>query len=90
MTRGTSSAPRAMPGLRLHERAGGDAAHHDFERNHLRAPHEHLVVVVVFAAAQIVRRQAAQIEQPEDARGRLGGDAGPCLRSCRAAHRRAR
>ena len=59
----------------LHERAGGDAAHDDFERNHLRAPHEHLVVVVVFAAADVVRRHAAEIEQPEHARRRLGGDA---------------
>ena len=62
---------RAAP----HERAGRHAANHDLERNHLRAPHEHLVVVVVFAAADVVRRHAAQVQQPEDARGRLGGDA---------------
>ncbi len=68
-------------GLALDERAGRDAAHDDFERNHLRAAHEHLVVVVVFAAAEVVRRQAAQVEQPEDARASSWPRSGPCLRS---------
>ena len=39
-------------GHALDERAGGDAADDDFERDHRRAPDAHLVVVVVFAAAR--------------------------------------
>ena len=62
------------PGLALDERARRNAAHDDFERNHLRAPDEHLVVVVVFAAVEVMGRQPAQIEQAEHARGRLRRD----------------
>ena len=61
------------PGIAFYERSGRHAAGHDFQRNHVCAAHDHLVVVVVFAAVEIVRRQTAQVEQPEDARGRLRG-----------------
>ena len=67
--------PAGEPRIALDERTRRDAAGHDLERNHVCAPHDHLVVVVVFAAGEIVRRQAAQVEQPEDARGRLRGEA---------------
>ncbi len=73
MTRGTSSAPRCRLGIALDKRSGRDAARNDLERNHVASPHDHLVVVVVFAAVEIVGRQAAKIEQTEDSRGRLRG-----------------
>ncbi len=55
------------------ERTGCDTANDHFERQHIAAAYDHLVVVVVFTAVEIVRRQSAEIEQAEYARGRLGG-----------------
>ncbi len=57
-------------GHALDERAGRDAADDDLERDHRGAPDAHLVVVVVLASAEIVGRQTAEVQQPEDARGR--------------------
>ena len=64
-----------MPGLRRTSDPRGHAAHHDLERQHRATSHEHLVVVVVLAAREIVRREPGEIEQAEHARGRLCGDA---------------
>jgi hypothetical protein len=59
--------------IALDKRAGGDAARDDLQRYHRAAAHDHLVRIVVFAAAQIVRRQTAKVEQSEDAGGGLSG-----------------
>ena len=48
------------PGIAFDERAGRDAAGHDFQRNHVCAADDHLVFVVVFAAVEVVRRQTAR------------------------------
>ena len=48
------TGPARDPGFALDERTGRDAASDDLERDHLRAPHEHLVVVVVLAAVRVV------------------------------------
>ena len=49
-------------GLALHERTRRYAANDDFEGDHVAAAHEHLVIVVVFAAREIVRRQTAEVQ----------------------------
>ena len=62
-------------GVALEIRTGGDAAHDDLDRDHLATAHDHLVAVFVFAAAEIVGRQTARVEQPVDARRRQRGEA---------------
>jgi hypothetical protein len=60
-------------GIALGKRSGRYSAGDDFQRNHIGAPDDHLVVIVVLAAVEVVRGQTAEIEESEDARRRLCG-----------------